>query len=245
MEKESNTTPVMAPPETPVSQPPLDESSAMTPDLIERKLKELENAILGSSRLSAGSQSPFAPLPTVKTRLEELKKAKEAMSTGSVQSRLPTISPPVFDGTDFEQFCKEFLRFLRLTGVLSADNLTKKDWLIQSCSPKVKKVVETLAERVESFEELLEEIDKVFPKVENSVSLKAQLSKIAPLNRDPSPADVEHLFLEVETIFSKLSIGAMSDEDKLLTLVSKVSPQSCKKSVQKGVGLQGVKHMQA
>ena len=103
---EGNTTPEMATPENPVPQPPLhlDDSSALTTDLIEQKLKELEIAIYGTSRLSTSSQSPFAPLQNVKTRLEELKKAKEKMSTSSAQSRLPTISPPTFDGTDFVQY---------------------------------------------------------------------------------------------------------------------------------------------
>ena len=150
---EGNTTGAMATPENPVPQPPqaFDESAASTIELLEHKLKELELQVFGSSRLSTGSQSPFAPLQTVKTRLEELKKAKETMSPSSAQSRLPTISPPIFDGTDYEQFCKEFSRFLRLTGVVNADNLTKKDWLIQACSPKVKKIVETLAERTGKF----------------------------------------------------------------------------------------------
>ena len=129
----------------------------------------------------------------MKAKLEELKRATENTSQGPghhSQSKLPAINPPTFDGTDYETFCKEFLRFLRLTGLLQADSLTKKDWFIHSCSPKVRKVVEALGEKEDNFENFLERISQVSPKVENSISLRQQLQKIPPLPREPTPVEV-------------------------------------------------------
>lgn len=218
---------------------PLDEPSQVAPppsdtttQEIQLKLKELEEAIFSRSTiLSNPNMSPFAPVPTLKARLEELKKVTDNTSQGPEnhsQSKLPAINPPTFDGSDYETFCKEFLRFLRLTGPLNADSLTKKDWLIHSCSPKVRKVVEALGEKEDSFENFLERISQVFPKVENSISLRQQLQKIPPLQREPTPMEVEQLLLELETILAKFHANSLSDEEKVLTLVGKLHPQMWK-----------------
>ena len=141
---------------------PLDEPSQIAPppsdsttQEIQLKLKELEDAIFSRSTLTGNpNQSPFAPVPTLKAKLEELKMATENTSQGPghhSQSKLPAINPPTFDGSDYETFCKEFLRFLRLTGLLQANSLNKKDWFIHSCSPKVRKVVEALKTTLKTF----------------------------------------------------------------------------------------------
>ena len=94
---------------------PLDEPSQIAPppsdtttQEIQLKLKELEDAIFSRSTLTGNpNQSPFAPVPTLKAKLEELKRATENTSQGPghhSQSKLPAINPPTFDGSDYETF---------------------------------------------------------------------------------------------------------------------------------------------
>ena len=94
-----------APPEDPSQVvPPVSDVSASTTQEIQLKLKELEDAIYSRSTILGNpNQSPFAPVPTLKAKLEELKKATETTSQGPghhSQSKLPAINPPTFDGTD-------------------------------------------------------------------------------------------------------------------------------------------------
>ena len=88
--------------------------------------------------------------------------------------------------------------------------------------------MDSLADKTSSFEELLESINQVFPKVENSISVRQQLAKILPLQRETSPQEVESLLLEMETLFLKLPPEAFSEEEKGLLLVSKIPPQTWK-----------------
>ena len=196
---------------------------------IEEKLRQLEMAIFpgqSQSSISHASHSPFQTLPSVRKRLEELKAGSSQTLGTHNQSKLPPVPLPSFDGQDFESFCKEFLRFLRLTGLVGADDETKRDWLTQACHPKIRKMVDSLADRTQTFDDLLDSISQLFPKVENSISIRQQLGKVPGLQRDASPAEVETLLLELDNLFSKLPSDSFSEEERLLLLVSKLNPET-------------------
>ena len=85
---------------------------------LELKLKELESRFLGKESFATSFQSPFTPLSSLQKRIENLKHSLSSASSGeAVQTKLPPIPLPVFDGTDLENFLKEFGRWLRLSGV--------------------------------------------------------------------------------------------------------------------------------
>ena len=119
---------------------------------LERKMKELEAAYLGSSVAHSGSvvgsKSPFAPISSVEKRLERLKSAMSlsAVQKDVVQSKLPAVPVPTFDGSDLENFLKDWERWLRLSGVQFCSEQVQLDWLVQACTPKVKKLVEKVIE---------------------------------------------------------------------------------------------------
>ena len=62
-------------------------------------------------------------------------------------TKLPTIDLPKFDGNDFEEFLKRWHRWLRLSGLQAETDESKCDWLIEAYVPRVRKLVETVADQ--------------------------------------------------------------------------------------------------
>ena len=243
---------------TPTPKLPLPEyaSSVTVEDTVQeltRKMHELELQILGKPTTDLPNPPPFRPVETIEQKAEHFQATLPSSSpfrpvetsdrtaehfkaisggladqTLGFSARLPPVTAPLFDGQDLEQFSKEFLRFLRLTGLLEAAALTKKDWFLHCCAPKLKRIVESVAETNDSFESFLNGIQKLFPKVENTVSLRQQLQKVCKLANDPSPAEVEQMLLEFDSLVAKFPNGSLSEEEKLLLLVTKVHPVSWK-----------------
>ena len=63
-----------------------------------------------------------------------------------IQSQFTAVPVPTFDGSDADAFLTEFEGWMRLTGVNEGSPQLKLDWLIQACTPKVKKLVEKVVE---------------------------------------------------------------------------------------------------
>ena len=184
---------------TPILPLPEYASSVTVEDTVQeltRKMHELELQILGKPTTDLTNPPPFRPVETIEQKAEHFQASLPSSSTFrpvetsdrtaehfkaisggladqtlGVSARLPPVKAPSFDGQDLEQFSKEFLRFLRLTGLLEAAALTKKDWILHCCSPKIKRIVESVAETNDFFESFLNGIQKLFLKVENTVSL--------------------------------------------------------------------------
>ena len=135
------------------------------------------------------------------------------------------MQPPVFDG-DVEGYSQAMGRWFRLSGVSSLEDKKKIDWILQSssqrCLPVLEKIVMQNAHL--SLEQFLSEMERLFPKIENDISLKERLKSLSVLPKHPTPQDVEVLLLNMEVIFQKLSPGAISPQDKVLLLNSKINP---------------------
>ena len=144
---------------------------------IQQRLHELEASYLESATSSGFGSSPFTPVPTLSRKIEELKKTKAFPVTDpkSSSSRLPQIEPPKFDGGDLEGFSRDFLRWLRITNLINAEDSLKIDWFCQCSLPKVKKLVERVAEEEPDFKSFLSRIERLFPKIENDISIREQL----------------------------------------------------------------------
>ena len=211
----------------------MSEAEISTIRELEGKLKALELEVLGRETEGNG---PFTPISSIKRRLDELKKNSEKSSDSSgpppvhpsASTKLPAIALPSFGGMDFEFFCKEFFRFMRLSSLTLADDQTKNDWLVQAFQPKLRKILESILEKESKFDLVMEELANVFPKVENSISLRQQLSRVPQLASKVSPAEGEQMLLEVETLFSKLPDSSMSEDEKVLLLVSNIHPTQWK-----------------
>ena len=199
----------------------MSETETSTIRELEEKLRALEVELLGKTV----ENSPFTPLPSIKRQLAELKKLSESVASSSLgtAARLPPVTLPSFDGQDLEGFLREVLRWLRLSQLTTAEDQVKLDWLYQACTGKVKRILDGILEKETHFESVLERLAELFPKVENTISVRQLLQKVPPLPYKMFPADVEQMFLELETLFTKIPAESMSQDEKLLLLVSKIN----------------------
>lgn len=212
------------------------EPSTVTIETMEELARRMAGLELRPSNASAStsahgvSPSPFIPLVLSSPALEVLKDQLGHTEGDSMHQsgKLPAITPPVFDGSDFDNFCTQFVRFMRLTGLLQANSVVQVDWVVNCCAPKIRRIAETLAARVTTADALLRELSSVFPQVENTISLRVALQKVPVLSKEPTPSEIEHLILDLEVLFSKFPMNCLSNDEKVLTLVSKLHPNTWK-----------------
>ena len=166
-----------------------------------------------SPEVEGPTDVPSEPIPTTRV----------VHPRSSLTTKLPSIELPKFDGNDFEEFLKRWHRWLRLSGLQLEPDLSKCDWLIEACTPKVRRLVETVVDQHNSdLIPVLRQLSSLYPKLENDLTLRAKLDRITPLPPNPDPELVAQLALEIEEVFVRLSPSAMSDQDKLLILVKKI-----------------------
>ena len=98
---------------------------------------------------------------------------------GLVASKLPSLTLPVFDGSDLDAFLKAFDRWLVLSGAKGSSDEIKLLWLIECATPKVRKLVEKIVEEhPDNLVIVLTILETLFPKLENDLSLRIALEKI-------------------------------------------------------------------
>ena len=133
------------------------------------KLAELEARYLGpSSPAPCVTHSPFAPLPFSRTSFD-------VDLPSSTISKLPSIPLPSFEGSNLEQFHKEFSRFVRLTGLSSAEEHIQKDWLILCCHPKIKPLIEKVCCDQRTLSEVFSGLHTLFPSLESDLTLRSKI----------------------------------------------------------------------
>ena len=192
-----------------------------TMEELAERLEQLEKQFLGKETPSP-AKTPFAPVSTTSRKIAELSELSFIKEKANTTTKLPMLQPLSFNGVDLDDFLDEFSRWLRLSGVSGEDDSIKIDWLIEFSSPKVRPIVKKLARDYDTLKEVLEGMSKLFPKMENDLTLRAKLDKIPPLQFSPEPAQVAKLFLDLEEIFGKMSRDALSDEEKFLILLKKI-----------------------
>ena len=79
-----------------------------------------------------------------------------------------------------------------------------------------------------SFVEVLGKMQSIWPKLESDLTVRTQLEKLAPLHYLPDASAVVLLFQKMEDLFSRVSDGAMSEQDKLILLISKIHDKTFK-----------------
>jgi hypothetical protein len=79
---------------------------------------------------------------------------------------------------------------------------------------------------VEAQNEIITVLEDLFPKLENDISLRSLVEKLPQLTANPDPAAVAQLFVEVEEIFTRMSPGSLSDQEKFILLIKKLHPKT-------------------
>ena len=192
---------------------------------LEARLKELELRYLGPPSEKSVTSNPFAPVSSLAKRIskfrsvpspsaqnvEEIATSSQPKITSS-STKLPLLPLPNFDGSDYEGFLKSWERWLRISGVENCEDRLKMDWLVEACTPKVRKLVEKVVEENPTDLVLvLERLELLFPKLENDLTLRIALDKIPQIGASPEPAMVAQLFVELEDILARMSFGAISE----------------------------------
>ena len=210
-----------------MSEPEIENS---TVEELQLKMELLEKRLLGTS---FESSTPFAPRSTIETKISKIasmhKKDEEKFESETEQkimTKLPMVKLPEFAGQDFEEFLDEFQRWLRMTNVIKEPQETKIDWLLEACSNKIRPMVKKLVQESTTMSEILLGMSKLFPKLDKDLTLRSKLDKIQPLVQNAEPSQVAQLFLEMEELMTKMSHGAMSDQEKFLLLTKKIHPRT-------------------
>jgi len=163
---------------------------------------------------------------------EEEEKEKLKVST-----KLPLCELPKFSGQDFPSFLAKFARFLRLSGLLPANDQTKKDWLIQACGSNVYEIFEKIVEDAHAdLEVVLTRLGEVFPALENDLTIRKKIATLPPLRCGPDPSQWQ-LFCSSSKIWCanfhhKLSLTKIN----CLHSFPSCTPKLSQKFVQKGFG---------
>ena len=204
-----------------------DEKETTMEDL-QLKMEFLEKRFLGTS---FESSTPFAPRSTIETKISKISSMHKSEKDSEkeeqkIMTKLPMVKLPEFSGVDFEEFLDDFQRWLRMTNVISEPQDTKIDWLLEACSIKVRPMVKKLISESTSLSEILQHMSKLFPKLDNDLTLSSKLDKIQPLVQNAEPSQVAQLFLEMEELMNRISKGAMSDQEKFILLTKKIHPRT-------------------
>ena len=197
---------------------------------LQLKMMELEKRFLGTS--FHDSPTPFAPRSTIESKIAKISKKhddsekSEKDSEQKVSTKLPMVKLPEFSGADFEEFLDDFQRWLRMTNVMNEPNETKMDWLLEACNGKTRPIVKKLIQESISLDQVLHAMSKLFPKLDNDLTLRSKLDKIQTLQHNCEPSQVAQLFLEMEELMGRMSKSAMSDQEKFILLTKKIHPKT-------------------
>ncbi len=208
----------------------ISEPTSSTIVELEQKLKDLETRFLGtlSDQSSVNPSSAFAPISTIRKRIESFQvEDPHGPPKETLQSELPPVTLPTFDGSDLDYCLKRWHRWLRLCGLVQAPDQAKLDWLVEACTPKVQKLVEKVVEDSNNnLHHVLLKLEELFPRLENDITIRGNLEKIPQLPANPEPSQVAQLFIDFEENLSRLSKDAMSEQEKLIFLVKKLHPKT-------------------
>ena len=203
--------------------------------MMEELTKRMAELEVQSNPSSSGKQKTvFHPTDDVSEQIRSFasktispEKSSESEKSQSFTTRLPNFELPIFEGKNFQEFLKRLARFFRLTGLENAPEQLKKDYLVTMCKGDAQTIVEGLIEN-HGFVEVLEKMSTIWPKLDSDLTIRAQLDKMPGLPYLPEPSSVALLLHNLETLISKLSPGAMSEQEKLILLLKKIEPRMLK-----------------
>ena len=144
-----------------------------------------------------------------------------------VATKLPSCELPKFNGQNFELFLDKFARFLRLSNMLGESDEVKCDWLIQAAEPSTYGMFSTVCKTSHKNLNLaLKKLSQIYPSHENDLTVRKSLSSMQQLPYQPSPQLLAEFFLKFDDLMSKLSVEAMSNQEKLLLVTGKIHPKT-------------------
>ena len=134
---------------------------------------------------------------------------------------------PAFEGKDVERFSVTFARYLLLTGKHQCKDKVKVALLIGGINkPDVKFRAENRLKKAKSLEDFFDRLQRLYPEIETDLSLRGELAKIGHLHADPKLAQIKNLLNELDKLYEKFTPNALSDQQKLCELASRVNDKT-------------------
>ena len=131
---------------------------------------------------------------------------------------------PSFDGRNVEAFAERFGRYLVLMGMTQAKSRVKANLIVQGIVDKdVQDRVSKVLKSSRSLEDFLGSLQKLYPQLEMELRVIGEIHKVIHLPYDPKPEAVAKSLHDLDRNFNKLSTGALSEQQKLLHLASKIN----------------------
>ena len=131
---------------------------------------------------------------------------------------------PSFDGRNVEAFAERFGRCLVLTGRTKAKTRVKANPIVQGIADKdLQHRVSIVLKFSRSLEDLHGSLQKLYPHVETDLSVVGEIHKVQHLPYDRKAEAVAKLLQHLDLDLNKLSPGALSEQQKLLYLASKIN----------------------
>ena len=133
------------------------------------------------------------------------------------------IELPSFDGRNVEAFAKRFDRHWVLTGSTKAKSPVKANLIIQGIKDKdLHDLLRRVLNTSKSLEDFLGSPQKLYRHVETDLSVIGEIRKVQHLPYDPKPEAVAKTRHDLDQNLNQLSPGALSEQQKLLNLASKI-----------------------
>jgi hypothetical protein len=142
---------------------------------------------------------------------------------GAVTGSRKAPAQPEFHGHDYRTFLTRYKRWSVLSGVDAADDATKRMWFLAAMGEEVLSLAEALDHRTSSFEDLVRGLESIFPTYANDFTIRSQVQSLPGLSSEPRMEEVERLLVGLEQLWARMSVGAFSDQEKVLTLSQKMN----------------------
>ena len=131
---------------------------------------------------------------------------------------------PALSGKDVESFSVTFARYLLLTGKHQCKHKVKAALLIEGIKkPDVNFRAENCLKKAKPLEDFFDLLQRLYPEIETDLSLRGESAKIEHLPANPKPAQSQNLLNELDKVFEKCTPNALSNQQKLLQLASRVN----------------------
>ena len=129
---------------------------------------------------------------------------------------------PVFHGKDFKEFLLKYHRWSLLAGLDGAPDDVRRTWFMAALGTEVTEVAEALYSNTYTFDELVRGLGRIYPTHMSDFSLRHEVQGVPTLSAHPTLADVERLVMNLERLWSLMTAGAYSDQERMVVLMQKI-----------------------
>ena len=123
------------------------------------------------------------------------------------------------------EFLRRYQHWQSVAGIADAAEEERRLWFVEAMENKAFTIVESFFEKTTTLEELIQLLVDTFPDLVNDLTLRCEISKIPVLQPRPTRMQLEQTLVNLELVWARMTEGAFSDKEKVVTVVQKLSPR--------------------